>query len=204
MTQLAPFQDKTLTEVVNSLAAFLPNDDLFRAKNIKDTNLRLFLEGLAPEILRFENTINAVVTNFDINQTIDFLPEFEAMFGLPDDCSTSVGTVEERRERIILRIAAQGASTQADFEALGQKFGVQLTVSPGGVHAVFPIKFPWLFVDSIKTAKFTLLVTTQGNQDGIFPVTFPWPFGVNFEIKCLFSKLIPANTQLIFIEEGDC
>lgn len=201
--QLVPFQDKTLAEVANSLASFLPNDDLFRAKNVEGSNLRNLLKGFSEEILRIENTINSVAEEFNINTTVSFIEKWETLVGIPGDgCFGSGGTLQERRDRVILKLASQGASTKNEFELLGQKFGINLTVDPACDHACFPVIMPWLFVPDVKTARFSLFVTVLGDLKGVFPVKFPWPFGAKLEIKCLFSKLIPANVELIFRQQS--
>jgi len=57
-----------------------------------------------------------------------------------------------------------------------------------------------VFFDTIKEARFTMLVFYATQQPYIFPYRFPLQFG-SAEIpilECLFKHLVPANVQVLF------
>lgn len=185
----------------DSLADYLPGGRLFEAARLTDTNFRKLLVGLANELFRAEGYLKTVSNEYDINTTSLLIEEWEAALGIPDTCFSGQGEIADRRRDVLLKLASLGVQTVEDFELLGAIFGVSVTVHPGIEFAsVFPMVFPFIFFDSIKQARFTIIVDFTVEAASRFTLTFPFTFGsagINI-LECLFNKLKPANCDIIF------
>lgn len=198
----------TVSEQADSLADYLPNGPLFVAKKTCDTNLRLFLEGLAESLRKAEEDINLTTSEYDITTTTLFIEEWEGFVGIPDDCFNTEGTIEQRRTNVLTKLTALGVQTEQDYIDLAAIFGVAVTIIPRTeeLEGPFTLTFPApLSLDS-KAAKFTMIVefdVPEGQGEQQFTYIFPLIFG-NESItilECLFNQLKPANVQVIFRQE---
>ena len=184
----------------DALADYMPNGRLFEAKKIGDSNYRQLLRGIGSELFTAEGYLISLDQEYLPDQTVLFIEEWESALGIPDDCFSVSGSIDERRKNILIKLASLGVQTAADFEDLGDIFGVSVTVTPGIDFITFPLTFPWLFFSSTKDARFTIVVDFDVQEASKFPLTFPFIFGSS-EIgilECLFNKLNPANCKIIF------
>lgn len=201
------FKSHSLEAHAQALANFLPNGELFRAKNIRDSVFRMLLRGLAHCNQDAESLIRTFDAELDISTTTAFLEAWEATVGIPDECFDRNVSVEIRRQQVLIKLASLGVQTADDFINLAAMYGVEIAIEPGLYHGAFTFTFPIIFFDSVKKARFTMLVFYEIAQAYTFPYTFPLIFG-GLEIpilECLFRKLVPANVDVQFwqIEEVD-
>lgn len=179
----------TVSQHADALAAYLPGGRLFAGKYRAGSDLRKVIEGLAVELANAENFIALLQDEFLPDTTVLFLDEWESALGIPDGCFSGTGTQEERRQAILVKLAALGVQTVADFENLAAIFGVTATVLPGEEATPVP-----------PDPKFTIVIEFV-SPDG-FPYTFPFIFGSETIaiLECLFNKLKPANCVVEFRE----
>lgn len=184
------------------LADYLPDGRLFRAKNATDSNLRRLLRGIATELFTADGYLRDFQDDITPNVTVYFIEEWEGALGIPDSCFAGTGTLTERRRDIVIKLAALGVQTAADFESLGALFGITVTVTPGIVHALFPMTFPIVFTGGVTEARFTIIVKFTVDAASRFPLTFPFTFGDSTisVLECLFRRLKPANCDIIFLQ----
>lgn len=178
----------TLEEHRFSLASFVPNDKLHATKNLPGEVLHDILLGLSHELLRCETALVTLQNDFFPSGTDALLPEWERVLGIPDSCFSGTGTVEERQRDVLIKLASLGVQTAADFINLATLFGVNANVAPGNTVASFPYTFPILFLTAADS-RFTIIVDFTGPSSPAVAT-----------MECLFNKLKPANTQLIFRE----
>jgi len=195
------FKSHSKSEQADSISAYLPNDRLFEAKNVEDTNLRKFIEALSFQLTNFEEVLNLFVCNLGPLEAVDLLPEWESMVGIPDDCFSGSGPIAIRQRDVLIKLASLGIQTEQDFINLAALFGVDIQILQGGDVNEFPLTFPFLFL-SEEEAKFTIIVQYTEVTSSQFPLVFPFTFGdPRIEIiECLFNKLKPANVVTIFEE----
>lgn len=122
------FTEYTIDEQADILADYLPNDVLFAAKKIEGTELRKFLKGCAHIYKKAHDVINEVGDQYDIQKTTDFIEEWEAAVGIPDECFDTSGTLADRRKQILFKIAGFNVQTEQDFIDLGAAFGLTVTI----------------------------------------------------------------------------
>ena len=192
------FQRRDLDEYADSLAAYMPGGILFTAKSIQDTNFRKLLRGMAGELFR----ANGLLREYDIlpDKTEKFIGEWESTLGIPDSCFTGTGTLDERRRDVLVKLAALGVQTDTDFEELGLLFGVEVNIKSGVEEITFPLTFPVLMFSTLTDARFTIVVEFMVEAANRFPLVFPIVFGSGeiAILECLFTKLKPANCDIIF------
>lgn len=190
----------TQEEHTTALAQYMPDGALFEAKNINDSNFRKLLKGFAGELFTAEGYLKTFHDQFIPDATILFLSDWERTVGIPDECFSGTGSIADRRRDVLVKLASLGVQTAADFEALGDLFGIDVSVSSGIDSGSFPYTFPMIFFNSPADARFTIVVNFPLPQGGFFIYNFPVIFGdkTQFILKCLFRKLAPANCQVIF------
>lgn len=180
----------------NSFGDYLPNDVLFEAKRRFGSKLRGLLLGLSGVMLTAEKYVNQIMSEYNIPTTTLLIDSFEKMFGIPDGCFKGAGTIEQRRQQILTKIASWGAVTVEEWENIGTMLGFTLTVESGWAYRPdFPIG-----PAGDKEAKFSVVVTVTGITGGsVFPVPFPWQFGSAASILiCVFDYTKPTNVQVLF------
>lgn len=127
------FLRNTRERATNILAQFLPDDVIFAKKNESGTVFRRTLEGIAVTFQDVENYIVSFVTQYNILITENFIDEWEASVGIPDNIfktDTALLTIQERRNQVLFKLRANGAQENADFVALATLLGVTVTIQP--------------------------------------------------------------------------
>lgn len=191
---------RTQEDQADVLAQYLRDDLLHRAKNKDGSNLRKVLIGLAQEWTRFRNKANEVYEQYDPTNTTDLISEWESVVGIPDECFDNTGTIEERRTNVLLKLAGINATTEKQFENIANILGVTADISSGVDLATLPLTLPFILIDEAE-APFTIVVTLDSSleTEGL-PLTLPFTLseGVQEILECVFNKIKPANTQVIF------
>jgi len=197
---MATFLRRDVEQYANSLAAYLPGGELFGAAWVKDTNFRNLLRGMAWELYRTNGVLQEYAAEAIPDQTYRLLDEWETALGIPDGCFSGAGTIDERRQDVLIKLASLGVQTVEDFEELGAVLGLAITVTSAVPYAIFPMTFPVLLLDSAKAARFTIVVEYPQDSVSVFPLVFPIVFGSSAlgRFECLFNRLKPANCDLIF------
>ena len=190
----------SLEEHTAALADYLPNGRLFEAKNISDSNFRQLLKGISGELFNAQGYIKTLNDEYIPDLTDLFLDEWEQALGIPDQCFSAMGTNDERRRNILVKLAALGIQTADQFEELGALFGIDVTVTPGIEVMSFTMSFPLIFIASPSDSRYIIVVDFPLPTGGFFIYNFPINFGDNTEyvLRCLFTRLRPADCQITF------
>lgn len=197
---MALFKRRDIEQYTNSLAAYLPGDELFVSKSIDGSTLRKLLRGFAGELFRCNGLIKEYSEEIIPDETVKFISEWESAVGIPDDCFPGTGDIETRRLHVLVKLASLGVQTAQDFIDLAALFGITVNIVPGIRAVTFPLLFPVTFFETEKEARFTIIVQFLEQDVDRFPFTFPVIFGTE-EIgilECLFNKLKPANVNVLF------
>lgn len=193
-------ENRDIATQTNILAGYLPNDPLHQAKNRQESNLRKVLIGLASQWLEFRNKINEVFDEYNPNNTTALIEEWESFVGIPDSCISNVGTIEQRRINILLKLSGINATTSKQFENIAAILGYSVVVQTGVDSSTFPLTLPFILM-SQEEAPFIIVVKLSVSlKPSGFPLTLPFKLssGAPEILNCLFNKLKPANTKLYF------
>lgn len=199
------FPQKTLEQRTKTLADYLPNGRLFRSKGEGSTNLLSLLTAMAYEIARVDGKMNEIIEEHDPRLTTELLSSWETALGIPDGCFNADGDLEERRSHVLIKLGL-AVSTAESFVALAAEFGVDVIISSGAKYGAFDMEFPIILFDTDKDARFTMIADLPPELNpSLFTLIFPFTFSDKKSniIECLFRKLKPANTDVIFRYSGD-
>ena len=198
---------RTLDDHILALANYLPGGELFSAKSDIKSNLYKLLKGTAFEMLTADGLIKAYRQEIIPDLTEQFIDEWERAVGIPDTCFPGTGSVDTRRAHVLIKLAALGAQTVADFQAIVDLFTAVFTVTnevdcPLG--DIFPLVFPFILASPPTiNDRFTIVVKTSLIAGPTFPLTFPIDFSPNNEAgiaECLVRQLAPANCRVVLRE----
>lgn len=205
MSQAASlFEIHSKDEHAQSLANFLPNGDLFAAKNIQESTFRNLLNGLAIELQRCEQLLADTTSEHDIRYTSNFIEEWERALGIPDDCFDNTGTLEERRTNLLIKLAAPGVSTEQDFIDLAAMLGYVITIEHlAEVEFYPPYNVPFSPIYGVPESRYVWIVKGVGVVANVPPYDVPFSLGSSTAtiLQCLFNKLKGAHTLIIFENE---
>lgn len=196
------FNRRDLEQYTDSLADYLPGGLLFASKSAQNSNFRKLLRGMSGELFRSNGLLKTYNDEIIPDQTVKFIDEWESALGIPDDCFSGTGTLDERRRDVLVKLASLGIQTKQDFIDLAALLGVVVTVESGSRRGTFPLIFPVVLFDTTKDARFTIIITFTVEPASRFTYTFPFVFsGEAIAIlECLFDKLKPSNCKLIFVQ----
>jgi len=194
------FERRDLEQYTDSLADYLPGGILFASAHVSDSNFRKLLRGMAGELFRSNGLLIEYSEQILPDQTIKFIEEWESALGIPDDCFTATGSLTDRRRDILVKLASLGVQTVQDFVDLATTLGATVTVNSGIDEITFPLVFPIVMFKTVKEARFTIVVRFTVQAANRFPLVFPITFGDGTIalLECLFTKLKPANCDIIF------
>ena len=197
---MALFKTRDIDAYTDSLAAYMPGGDLFASKSVQDSNFRKLLRGMAGELFRANGLLGEYNDNIIPDTTVKFIDEWESALGIPDDCFSGTGSLDDRRRDVLVKLASLGVQTAQDFIDLAETFGVTVTVNGGYDEIAFPLVFPVVMFATNTEARFTIVVRFNVTAANKFPLTFPFTFGDDdiAILECLFTKLKPANCNIIF------
>lgn len=186
------------------LANKLPQGKAWIDKFTDCTVMRNLLIGYGLEFMRLEGNLNYIDDELSLVRTRDLINEWEVEYGIPKSCfaDQEQGDLQDRINNILTMIAANGTSTEEQFEAIALRLGVNVNVSAGkALLTTFPITFPVVFFDDIIDARYTIVVDFLDDvESSSFPFEFPFTFGfigVGL-LQCFFNILKPSNCQVIY------
>ena len=197
------FDKKNIDIQREILAKFYPNGTLMFGKNIEEKNLFKFIKGLAPELERVDNLMNAIIFNHFIPQTVNLIEEWESAVGIPDSCFSNDGTLEQRRANVILKLANMNVQTLADFINIGILLGFpDIEIYPLRDRAFPPYQVPFI-PQAVSNSRFIFVVEATNAIPNVPPYDVPFipGNGSGGLLVCVFNKLKPANTKIIFLNK---
>lgn len=207
-TKLSLFDPYTVDENQFLLAQHLPIGRAWQRGFDVNSNLGKYLLGLALEFYRFQVLAKHVQINMDLSKVNDLLIEWEKSVGLPDSCFSTNVSIDERRKQVVAKFSKfGGVQTADDFIRVAALFGFSIDIYPGLSVGGFPLQFPIVFFSSTLEASHTIFIVIMGGTSGdsFFPLPFPIPFssGGSTFLRCILTKLAPANCNVVVINEGD-
>lgn len=189
------FKPNSIDKNTQVLANYLPSGELYRAKNIEDSNLRKMLKALSYEYTRLQEKINELVEEHYLPTTVNLLDLWEKALGIPDECFSNMVSIEQRQLQIVAKLAKMNLTTEQDWIDLAALFGYEIKIEY--------VTYPSDYASSWKEAKFSMIVrfiNFDDPQSNVFPCKFPILFdGQSNMLVCLFEKCKAADTKVIYL-----
>jgi uncharacterized protein YmfQ (DUF2313 family) len=172
-----------------------------------DAVLTRVLDAEAEELARVDGRAADLLEEADPRTTLELLPDWERVTGLPDQCLPAGTSLVERREAVVARLTGLGGQSVAFFMQLAAVFGYAVEIvelrpfiaghsvcgAPlGGDH---DIRHVWrVVVPDLRVVEFRAGASACGDRLGEIRRAEV--------LECLFQRLRPAHTRLVFQYQG--
>lgn len=186
------------------LAALLPPGRAWVIESGKV--LEKLLAGIVVEFARIDRRGRDLLEEADPRTTVELLPEWEASFGLPDSCAGLFAGVEERRQQLLQKITTGGGQSIPFFIQVARNFGYEVTITEyrrfraGRSHAGDRCYGnAWIFYWQMNAQDYELTRFRAG-QARAGDRLATWG---NDILECIFRRLKPSHTEVLFSYGGD-
>ncbi len=167
----------------------------------KDTVLRKYLRGKAPEFKRINDLFVTFLSEVDPRITTDLIEKWESAVKIPDECIPVAATIEERRENVVLKLTSMSVQTEDDFRALAEVLGFTVTFASDQffpydlphsfeiaepVNIFFPLDLPFSFIGDT-SSKFVFVISGNFGIDDAKAEIF----------NCLVKELAPSTYRVV-------
>jgi uncharacterized protein YmfQ (DUF2313 family) len=175
----------TADQYRQQLKALLPPG---RALSLDTTaTLHRLLDAIAQEFARIEARARDLVVEAMPDTSIELLPDWERVLGLPDHCLPREDTEAARREAVLAKLAAQGGQSKAYFIELAASLGY-----PGGwIEEFVPFTATSLCTDPLNSDPWCFVWWLHVPQRG------PGNEGRDRALECLINRYRPAHTHVM-------
>lgn len=189
----------TSDDFYNQLQDLLPPGPAWDVE--QSVNAKQLLLAWATEFARVQADIDRLIDETDPRTTSDLLPDYERIFGLPTDCTAGTDlTLQQRRAALVSQMTSTGGQSRAYFIALAAAVGYTITITEFRPHTVMsdvtvPIYgIEWAHIWQVNNSNNPppQYLTVQG------AVNEPLAVWAGNLLTCLFNRLKPAHTQIIF------
>jgi uncharacterized protein YmfQ (DUF2313 family) len=185
---------KTLNEIYYSIVSSLPQGRLFKNAKNKETVLGSIIYGLAKCLNLVQVHTKQLYEELSIRLSTYSLDRWELFLGVYNKCSpTVIGTVEDRRARLIAKLQANNPQTAQDFLNLITGLGFNARLQPAAsVYSpmTFPMTFPIIFSSDPRFTVIIHLNATEYAEDNTF-------------LYCILNQYLPANVVAVTYETPD-
>lgn len=189
----------TANDFYNQLKALLPPGPAW--DDGQSAIASKLLLACADELVRINADIDRLVDEADPRTTLQLLPDYERIFGLPTDCMAgSDQTLQQRRAALLSQMVSVGGQSRAYFIALAASAGYTITITEFRPHTVMsgvdvPIygmefAFIWQVNGAVSAPPQYSTVLSGVNE----PLAV-WESNL---LTCLLNRFKPAHTQIIF------
>lgn len=113
----------------NLFKKLMPQGWAWQRKYDIDSNLTKLSESLSPEYCRVDDRALDLLNEADPQTTLEMLPDWERLLGLPDECSPDeVLSIQERRNRVMQVLTTRGGQNADFYQKLASNFGFDVDV----------------------------------------------------------------------------
>lgn len=184
----------------NLLAEHMPEGRAFGKKCEDGSVMSELIKGIASDFMIVQEEIFELASQFDINLSVDLLPDWETSVGIPDDCIFQFTTLEKRRDRVIQRLRKIPLVTLDELQLFVDSFfpSDNIILKPGSEAFTFEYDLEFTFLGDVNE-KFIIIAEIPITGDG-FEYTFEFEFSGGPDtslLACLLRKVLPANVLLI-------
>lgn len=191
---------------VEQLQSLLPQGHAWPRQS--DAVLTDILKVIASELVNVEGRAGVLIDEADPRTTSEMLVGWETMAGLPDNCSEEANTLAERYAALLQKLTNTGGQSIAFFTAVADLLGYtdieieefrpfiagvnQCGDQLGGGHEV---RYYWRV--KVPDARLTYFKAGLGRAGDVL-----CKIANAVDLECIFNRLKPAHTNLIFSYEG--
>jgi len=194
-----PITSKTEQDFLRLLQELLPSGQAWTRD--PDAKLTKLLEATAIELATFDSRMMDFLTETDPRSTLELLPEWEAMAGLPDGCLGLSDNFQQRRNDVFAKLFSEGGGSREYFVFLAERLGYDIRIiewdafivglaASGDFLLSNDFRYHWTVQAPAKTILY-FHVGTSGCGDFLAE----WD---NAVLECYLLRQKPAHTTLDF------
>ncbi|WP_299374822.1 putative phage tail protein, partial [uncultured Kiloniella sp.] len=198
----------TLDLYVSHLQRLLPQGMAWPREQL--SSLTKLISGMAGELTRVHNRAFNLIEEADPRTSIELLPDWERVTGLPDSCSAGIATTfQERRSAVVNKLNERGGQSVPYFQGIAARLGYSIElieykpfifgISQLGIKTLDgpdDVRFSWrVNVTEPRVTWFRMGVS----ELGIDPLA---KIDRAEDLECRLHKLKPAQTNLYFGYQG--
>lgn len=177
----------TESDYTEQLAALLPPGRIWTAR--PDSTLRRILSAVASMCMRIHTTAASLQFELFAPSTLNLLPEWERLLGLPDECTPLEGlTLQERRALVVERLTIQPRPTLQYLQELAHALGYSAVATETGEFQV---------TVTVATGRVTYFRAGESRVGDLLG-----KFDQATDLECLLRERKPAHIELIFSYTG--
>jgi len=190
------------------LQALLPPGRLWDALREAGGLADDLVASLAEEFARVDERAIDLLHEADPRTTLDLLAEWEAFAGLPDSCTGSGLTLQERRDALVQRLTATGGQSVGYFQEVADRLGYPVEIeeyrpficgiSQCGVQSLNPDEMRFVWRVSLTDPRVTYFRCGE-SQVGTDPLL---SIARAEDLECVLNRQKPAHTSLFVSYEG--
>jgi uncharacterized protein YmfQ (DUF2313 family) len=190
-------------QYAEQLDALLPQGAAWQRES--DARMRDLTRGLGEELSRVDARGDDLLSEVLPSTTVEMLIDWERVAGLPDPCVPEGQTIQERRNALLARLAGTGGQSRQFFIDLAASLGFTITITEfrpfrAGISRAGDALYSeeWLYVWRINAPETTVIEF----RAGVSAVGEPLRKWGNELLECVFNRIKPAHTVLLFGYEG--
>ena len=175
-----------LNAYTTSLLQHLPNGPAWPRDD--GSRLAALMRGLATEFTRIDARAQQLVDESLPSYVTDTLARWEKDYGLPDKCTPSGQTTEERKDALVQKYLIYGSQSRAFQISLCEALGCQADITEykvskyGGSYGAAYRGQDWAFV-----VQFNIVLPETDNPDGLKQV-----------LECTLRRVVHSHKYAIF------
>lgn len=187
----------TIDQYLNNLRSLMPKGKAWAREN--EAGLTRLLRAFATPLMRVHNRAVDLIDEADPRTSVELLPDWERVCGLPDPCSGQPESLAERRDQVVAKLAARGGQSIPFFIELASNLGYVVTITEfSPFRCLSKCNAPltqgdWRFVWQVNAPAETIRTMTVNS--GCSEPLRTWG---NAPLECNFNRLKPAHTKVIF------
>lgn len=193
-------QPYSAEEYASQLGQLLPPGAAWTRED--GTVLAALITAMAQEPARVDAFAHELLTELDPPQALQLLERWEALCGLPDQCSQPTETIAERRVAVLAKLTVQGGQTPEYFAELATLLaGAVCTVREyrpfraGRSCAGDPLSNgSWVHAFAVQVPATSIRCFRAGQGCAGEPLR-TWG---NERLECIIRRLAPAQTNVRF------
>lgn len=177
----------------------------------QESNLTKLIVSLAAEFARIDARAGQLIEEADPRTTLELLPDWERVLGLPDACFAAPDNVSERRAALRQKITGLGGQSRAYFTELAARLGYFITITehkPARVGMFLSERLngpEWAFAWTVHVEPFEGDLPDEqsffaqariGDELGVRLRGFG-----SIDLECAIRRASPAHTTVLFAYE---
>lgn len=187
-------------QYANQLASLLPSGQAW--DNDKRSSLMgRLLKAFALELARIDLRGEDLMNELDPRTTLELLPDWERVLGLPDPCLSQAGTLAQRRQAVTTKLTLIGGQSKQFFIDLAAGLGYTITITEfypfvagSDVGDELYNSDEWRYTWQINAPETTITEFRVG-QSTTGEALREWG---NEQLECAMNLRKPAHTNLLF------